>query len=93
MKCSIPTNLSGRPLGRTARNQFVVVSTGKAIFGGIVAPNDTDETISAADGRRMKISGTFPVGDEIGHVIDEATDNLIPQHTLQLNGLATLMID
>jgi hypothetical protein len=32
-----------------------VVSTGKAIFGGIVTSNDTNETITAADGRKMKI--------------------------------------
>jgi hypothetical protein len=104
VKCSIETDLSclscrsGRPLGRAARNQYdtgsnVVISTGKAPFGGIVTPNDTNETVSAADGRKMKISGTFPVGDEVGHVIDEATDNLIQQHTLEVSGLATLLID
>jgi hypothetical protein len=32
-------------------------------------------------------------GDQVGHVIDEATNNLIPQHTLEISGLATLLID
>lgn len=41
----------------------------------------------------MTISGTFPVGNEVGHVINEATDNLIPQCTIEDSGLATLMLD
>jgi hypothetical protein len=58
VKCSIETDLScisccsGRPLGRAARKQYdtgsnVVILTGKALFGGIVTPNDTNETVSA----------------------------------------------
>jgi len=89
---------SGRPLKRAARNQYdtgsnVVVSTGKALFGGVVTPATTEDTITAADGRHMKISGTFPVGNDIGHVIDRATDNLIPQRCLENSGLATLLVD
>ena len=89
---------SGRPLKRADRNQYdtgsnIVISTGEALFGGVVTPATTNDTITAADGRQMKISGTFPVGTDIGHVIDEATDNLIPQRTIENSGLATLLVD